>query len=137
MRKINPLPWLLSLAASISLHVLLFFLVAVLIQLKLINFDVKPTPPLENEPIVFLFIETPEDAIVGEHEKEPNSISDKNALARNPEAIPDLDIGEPYANGVYKSYALPKKPGVQDEKVQRPVPYKKLKKEGEAKKESV
>ncbi|UCH92676.1 MAG: hypothetical protein JSV88_20600 [Candidatus Aminicenantes bacterium] len=107
-----------------------------IIQLTLSNHD-KKTPNSDEEKFVAFYVGTPEDAKVGEHEKDVKVFSDKNALARNRETIPDLDIGEPYAKGDFKSYALPKKNGVQDEKVQRPVPLKILKKEGEAKKELV
>ena len=137
MSKYIPLPWPLSLLASILLHVLLFFIWWIIIQLKLINFEVKPTPPLENESIVFYVIETPEDAKEGEHQKKVKFLSDKNALAKNPETKPNLDIGEAHAKGDHKSYDLQKKHGVQDEKKQKPVPLRKAKGEGEAEKESV
>lgn len=104
-------------------------------QLKLINFDVEPTPPQEEEPLA-LIIETPEDAKVGEHKKKVDFISDKNALARNPEPNPDLDIDDAYARGDYKSHDLSKEKGVRDEKERKPVPLRKAEGGGEAEKES-
>ena len=67
-------------------------------------------------------IETPDDAKVVEQQKQANFLSDKNALARNPETNPNLDIGEPFARGIFDSHDLPANMGIQGQ--QQQVPYR-------------
>lgn len=100
---------------SILLHVLLLFFWEIGIKLKLFDFDIIPKPQAETEPIVFdlqpdrprEIIETPDDAKVVEKQKNADFLSDKNALARNPEADPEKELGEAYARGDFDSHDLP------------------------------
>lgn len=100
---------------SILLHVLLFFLYEIGIKLNIFAVDLLPKPLPETQPIVFdlqpdrprEIIETPDDAKVVEKQKKADFLSDKNALARNPEADPDKEVGEAYSRGDYDSHDLP------------------------------
>jgi hypothetical protein len=106
--------------------------------------EIVPPPPAEAEPIVFDLqqpklprevIETPDDAKVVEQQTNANFLSDKNALARNPETDPNLDIGEPFARGIYDSHDLPATQGVQGQQQQLPETGETAKTEGAAEKE--
>lgn len=129
---------------SILLHILLLFLWEGAVRFKLINLNIVPPPPEEAEPIAFDLqqpnlprevIETPDDAKVVEQQKNANFLSDKNALARNPETDPNLDIGEPFARGIFESHDLPAKKAIQGQQQQVPGTGETAKKEGEAEKE--
>lgn len=128
--------------SSLLLHLLLLFLWEGAIRLKIINFDVTPPSPLEGEPIVFDLqhnlprevIETPEDAKVVENQKKANFLSDKNALARNPETDLNLDEGKAFARGDFESHDLPAIQGAKGEKQQKPTPDEKVKEDGDSEK---
>lgn len=115
-----------TLIVSILLHLVLFFLFDAAIRLGV--FVVSPQPLVENAPIVFDLqqpdlprevIETPDDAKTVEKQENADFLSDKNALARNPETDPDLTLGEAYAKGDFESHDLPAQQG---NKEQQPVP---------------
>lgn len=112
--------------------------------MKLIRLDIIPPPRVEAEPIVFDLqqpnlprevIETPDDAKVVEQQKKANFLSDKNALARNPETNPNLDIGEPFARGIFETHDLPANKGIQGQQQQMPETGEAAKTEGAAEKE--
>ena len=64
-------------------------------------------------------IETPEDAKVVEKQDKANFLSDKNALARNPETNLNLPLGEPFSRGDLNAHELPQ-PEVPRGKPQEP-----------------
>lgn len=111
---------------SILLHVLFFALWEAGIILDLFNGTV-PLPPAEDiQPIVLDLqqpaservrprevIETPRDAKVVEKQDKADFLSDKNALARNPETDPNLDVGEAFSRGDLASHELPRQEGPQ------------------------
>lgn len=109
-----------TIIASILLHLVLFLFFEAAIRLKIIGFGLTPQPMDENFPIVFDLqqsdlprevIETPDDAKTVQQQKKANFLSDKNALARNPETDTDLAFGEAYAKGDFESHDLPAQPG--------------------------
>jgi len=86
-------------------------------KLLSVNPPVKPTTA--SKPIVFDFqqesaprqmprevIETPQDAKTVKNQKEARFLSDKNAAASNPQANPDLKLGDPYSKGVFDTHDL-------------------------------
>jgi len=118
-----------TIMASILLHILLFFLFDGAIRLGVFSLPVQPV--VESTPIVFDLqqpdlprevIETPDDAKTVKQQKKANFLSDKNALARNPETDPDLILGEAYAKGDFESHDLPAQP---DNRVEKLSPEKK------------
>jgi hypothetical protein len=109
--------------ASILLHILFFALWEAGLILDLFN-DKKKLVPVDSQPIVLDLvppaseqsrprevIETPEDAKVVEKQDKANFLSDKNALARNSETNPNLDIGEAFSRGDLESHELPQQEG--------------------------
>lgn len=105
--------------ASILLHVLFLLLWEGAIRLKLIDLEPALPPPVEEKPIVFdlqrqdrpnRVIETPQDAKVVEKQTKADFLSDKNALARNREANPDLKEGSPFSRGIFDTRELPVQP---------------------------
>lgn len=134
---------------SILLHILFLLVWSFVVKMDLLDsdtpVDIQPEPP----PIVFdlqqpqqpkRVIETPEDAKTVDKQKMANFLSDKNALARNPEKPPDLKTGEAFARGDLDSFELPKNPVPPGQKVppmvkpqtDRPIDHDK---EGEQEKE--
>lgn len=109
--------------ASILLHILFLALweaseILNLFSDELLSKNVLPEPlVLEfNQPKIEPslpreVIETPEDAKVVEKQEKANFLSDKNALARNPETNPNLNIGESFSRGDFNSHELPKQEG--------------------------
>lgn len=106
-------------AAAFALHILLVLFCGGLIELGLFANDALESL-LDKEPLVFELqepnrpkqvIETPEDAKVTERPKDPQFASDKNALARNSETDPNLDIGAPFAKGDFEFPELPTEQG--------------------------
>jgi outer membrane biosynthesis protein TonB len=100
------------------------------IRLKLIGVDAVP-PPVPAEPIVFdlqqperprQVIETPEDAKTVEQQTKANYLSDKNALARNPETDTTKELGESFSRGLIDTHELPAQAGVEGQKLQQPSP---------------
>ncbi|MCK4765098.1 MAG: hypothetical protein KAW12_23065 [Candidatus Aminicenantes bacterium] len=112
---------------SIVLHVLLLIFWEAAIKLGIIAVDIIP-PRAESAPIVFdlqpdnkprQVIETPEDAKTIEKQKDADFLSDKNALARNPETDPEKEVGETFARGDFETHELPASrlpPGARPEK---------------------
>ncbi len=105
--------------ASILLHVLFLLVWEGAVWLKLIDLEPTLPPPVEEKPIVFdlreqerpnRVIETPRDARVVEKQTKADFLSDKNALARNPEAGPDLEEGSPFSRGIFETQELPVQP---------------------------
>jgi len=68
---------------------------------------------VNNEPLIFEIeqprevVETPEDARTKERPDRADFLSDKDALARNAESAPDLELEDPFAQGDYKVHELP------------------------------
>lgn len=117
----NPRYRIYIVLASILLHILLLFLWEGAVRLKLFNVDIPTASPAqkENEPLVFDLqqpnqprevIETPADAKIVDKQTKGNFLSDKNALARNPETNPNLKEGEPFARGDLNFHQLPQNP---------------------------
>lgn len=106
--------------ASILLHVLFLLVWEGAVWLKLIDLEPTLPPPVEEKPIVFdlqqqpdrpnRVIETPQDAKVVEKQTKADFLSDKNALARNPEAKPELKEGAPFSRGIFETQELPVQP---------------------------
>ena len=110
---------------SILIHILLLFLLDISIKLDLLGISIPEANPDTSAPIVFDLqnpdlprevIETPHDAKTVKKQKKANFLSDKNALARNRETDPNLDVGEPFARGDYEARELPKDPGLRGKK---------------------
>lgn len=57
----------------------------------------------ERQSWAFTLAETPESARRMKPPEKASHISDKNAVAQNPEAPPNLPLGEPFANGVARA----------------------------------
>lgn len=117
---------------SILLHLLFFIFWEAGVRLNLFTMTVPPKPP-ESEPIVFDLqspeqqrprevIETPEDAKVVEKQDKADFLSDKNALARNPDTNPNLDLGEAFSRGDLDSHELPQQEGPLGKTVEPPKP---------------
>ncbi len=101
---------------SIILHVIIFALWGWLYELNIFAAKELPDNILDTEPLVFELqekrrpaevVETPEDAKVDEFQKDAHLASDKNALARNSETNPELDLGDAFAKGDYEFRELP------------------------------
>lgn len=127
----NPRYRIYIVLASILLHVLLIFLWEGAVRLKLfdaaIPASISPAQK-ENEPLVFDLqqprpnlprevIETPADAKTVDKQTKGNFLSDKNALARNPDTNPNLKEGEPFARGDLDVHELPQNPGSQGQPI--------------------
>ncbi len=106
---------------SVLLHIVIFLLFEGAVKLNLIGLDpVVPVTP-QNDPIVFdleqpqkpkKVVETPDNAKIVEQQKKADYLSDKNALARNPEADPKAPEGDAFSKGIYETHELPVQPGV-------------------------
>jgi hypothetical protein len=109
---------------SILLHVLFFVLWEAGIILDLFGKNVLLKPTADTQPIVLDLqspeserprprevIETPEDAKVVEKQDKADFLSDKNALARNPEIDPKVDLGEAFSRGDLDTHELPRQEG--------------------------
>jgi len=129
---------------SILLHFLLLLLWEGGVKLNFLGEDKKPEAPTQETPIVFDLqqsnqprevIATPDDAKVVEKQKQADYLSDKNALARNPETDPDKKIGDAFARGDFNSHDLPVPhlPLGQPQPQVQPQPEQKQKKETENK----
>ncbi len=117
-----------TITVSVVLHVLIFLIWAS--ALKWNFFAAGHESPPDKEPLVFVLqeqnrpkqvVEVPDDAKVKDPPKDPRFASDKNALARNSETDPNLDMGDPFARGDFDFPELPTEqgpvgePGVQTE----------------------
>lgn len=109
--------------ASILLHVMIFFLWVSAIRFDLFASAVE-RELLDTNPLVFELqdikrprqvIETPDDAKTVEEQENADYLSDKNALARNSEIDPNVDIGAPFARGDFNVPELPIPQGPQGE----------------------
>jgi hypothetical protein len=109
---------------SLLLHVLFFALWEAGIILDLFGGKVLLKPAADIQPIVLDLqppeserprprevIETPEDAKVVEKQDKADFLSDKNALARNPETNPNLDLDEAFSRGDLDTHELPRQEG--------------------------
>lgn len=128
--NLNPRYRIYIVLASILLHILLIFLWEGAVKLKLFDTAIPAsiTPAQkENEPLVFDLqqqpnlprevIETPADAKTVDKQTKGNFLSDKNALARNPDTNPNLKEGEPFARGDLNVPELPQNQGPQGQPV--------------------
>jgi len=94
-----------SIAASICLHILLLLLWVLGERLDLFAIAADRAFPTAEEPLIFEIvqprevIETPDDAETVDNQQKADYLSDKNALARNNEPAPDLELADPYARG--------------------------------------
>jgi outer membrane biosynthesis protein TonB len=104
------------LLVSVFAHLVIFLLLNVAVEWKIIGLNLGPNPSPASEPIVFDMqntdqprevIETPQDARTVDQQKKADFLSDKNALARNPETKPDLKVGDSFSRGDFKSHDLP------------------------------
>lgn len=109
---------------SILLHVLFLALWEAGIILGLFGDKMLLKPAADLQPIVLELqspelersgprevIETPEDAKVVEKQDKADFLSDKNALARNPEADPNIDLGAAFSRGDLDTHELPQQEG--------------------------
>lgn len=101
---------------SVLVHLLLFLILNVGVEWRIIGINRLPLDPLKNEPIVFDLrqpeyprevIETPDDARTIRNQKQADFLSDKNALARNPEADTELKTGDAFSRGDFETHELP------------------------------
>lgn len=120
---------------SILLHILLLLLWEGAIRWNWIDLGAVP-PPVDEEPIVFDLqqpqqprevIETPDDANVTDNQKDAKYLSDKSALARNPESDPNVPEGEAFSRGYIDSHDLPARQGMEGVTPQPPAPDSKEK----------
>lgn len=104
------------LLASLLLHLLFFLLLNLAVEWKIIGINLNPVPLPVSQPIVFDMqnsprprevIETPADARITDRPKEADFLSDKSALARNPETNPELKAGDSFSRGDFESHELP------------------------------
>ncbi len=111
---------------SILLHILFLLVWSFAVKMDLVDGQAVPEVQPEPPPIVFdlqqpqqpkQVIETPDDAKTVEKQTHANFLSDKNALARNPESPPDLKEGAPFARGDMESHELPKNQAPPGQKV--------------------
>lgn len=111
---------------SILLHILFLLVWNFAVRLDLVDAETPVEVQPESPPIVFdlqqpqepkQVVETPEDAKTVEKQEKANLLSDKNALARNPEKPPDVKVGEAYARGDLDSFELPENPVPPGQKV--------------------
>lgn len=102
---------------SILLHILLFLIMNGVFQWDFLTPDLKPETLPQEQPIVFDLqqpqkptevIETPDDAKTVEKQTKGKFLSDKNALERNPESDPNLQVDEAFSRGIIESHDLPK-----------------------------
>lgn len=109
---------------SVLLHILILLLWESAIKLGILGLEFPRESTLNSQPILFdlqqpegprQVIETPEHARVAEQKNRARFLSDKNAIAKNQEAAPDLKIGEPFARGVIDSHELPLPQGARQE----------------------
>jgi len=121
--------------ASLLFHVLFFALWEAGTILDVFGEKVLLKPAEEIQPIVLDLqqpepersmprevIETPEDAKVVEKQDRANFLSDKNALARNPEADPNVPLGEAFSRGDLDTHELPRPEGPQGKTMNPPKP---------------
>ncbi len=134
---------------SILFHVLLLLLWEGAFILDWLQKDVEiPETPVV-EPIVFDLqqprpkqqrprevIETPEDARQVKKQDKANYLSDKNALARNREADPNVKEGEAFSRGRLETHELPSPPGEQGSNKPQPKVPQRAEKEVSGEKET-
>jgi outer membrane biosynthesis protein TonB len=90
----------LALLISVLLHLLALVFVGLVLPLSTIALETTETSKPDRPPLVFTLAETPESA---RREKSPENaehVSDKNAVAQNPDAPQNLPIGKSFAEGV-------------------------------------
>ena len=101
---------------SLVLHILIFLLLNLAVEWKVIGFRVEPVFPPDRDPIVFDLqpphrprevIENPEDARTVKPPEKADFLSDKNARTRNPETDPRVKPGEAFSRGDFDSHELP------------------------------
>ena len=120
---------------SILLHILFFSLWEAGIILDLFGKDVRLKPAADIQPIVLDLqqpeserpmprevIETPDDAKVVEKQDRADFLSDKNALARNPEPDANVPLGEAFSRGDLDTHELPRQEGPQGKTSDPPKP---------------
>jgi outer membrane biosynthesis protein TonB len=107
---------------SVLLHIVILMLFEGAVKLNLIGLEPVTAVTPETEPIVFdlqqpqqpkKVVETPDDAKIVDQQKNADYLSDKNALARNPDADPNAPEGDAYSKGIFETHELPVQPGVE------------------------
>jgi outer membrane biosynthesis protein TonB len=97
-----------ALIVSLILHALLLAVLALSLDFNLFAFNDDLAEIVKDDKIIFELedrkwpkeiVETPEDAKVTENPKHTDLASDKNALASNSEAAPELPTGEAFSSG--------------------------------------
>jgi outer membrane biosynthesis protein TonB len=120
---------------SLLLHVLFFALWEAGIIMDLFGEKVLSKPAEDIQPIVLDLqqpepersmprevIETPEDAKVVEKQDRADFLSDKNALARNPEPDLNVPLGEAFSRGDLDTHELPRPEGPLGKTAEQPRP---------------
>jgi outer membrane biosynthesis protein TonB len=101
----------LALLISVLLHLLALVFVGLVLPLSTIALQTGEAAKPDRPPLVFTLAETPESA---RREKPPENaehVSDKNAVAQNPEAPQNLPIDKPFAEGASpNATAVPQPP---------------------------
>jgi outer membrane biosynthesis protein TonB len=98
-----------ALLASLLLHAMAFVGIGILEQWRLLDLtapDVSATPRVQDEPLQFELVESP-DNVPPEEPEEARLVSDKSGRARNPQAN-DLPIGEAFSEGLTNLRELPR-----------------------------
>jgi outer membrane biosynthesis protein TonB len=111
---------------SILLHILFLLVWSFAVKMDLVEGEPVIEVQPEQSPIVFDLqqpqkprevIETPDDAKTVDEQKRANFLSDKNALARNPESPPELQEGAAFARGDLNTHELPRNQAPPGQKV--------------------
>lgn len=90
----------LALLISVLLHLLAFVFVGLVLPLSTIALQKTDAPKPDRPPLVFTLAETPESARREKPPEQAEHVSDKNAVAQNPVAPPNLPLGKPFAEGL-------------------------------------
>lgn len=101
---------------SLLLHGVIFLLLNLAVEWRIIGFSAATVPPLVQDPIVFDLqppakprevIESPEDARSAKPPERADFLSDKNARTRNPETDSRVKPGEAFSRGDFNTHELP------------------------------
>jgi hypothetical protein len=104
---------------SLLLHLLVFLIINLAVEWRIIGFNPVTVPPPVHDPIVFDLqppvrprevIESPEDARSSKPPEKAEFLSDKNARTRNPEADSSVKPGEAFSRGDFETHELPVPP---------------------------
>lgn len=102
----------LALLISVLLHLLAFVFVGLVLPLSTIALQNAEASKQDRPPLVFTLAETPESARREEPPENAEHVSDKNAVAQNPDAPHNLPIDKPFAEGLSSNATAAPQPPV-------------------------